>query len=175
MPAATPANGAGIGSTTHGTLVRTNDTSAVTNLADAPATRRGELDFWHHLDGDVVQAHTSAATAGQEARQRCLDRMRSLLDGRENRDVLYSIAVLREYAPTCDAALDGQSQARQAPYEGDARGKLAIATRYIRDQSALMGGTTNVARRLCDVAYQAYIRPGYNIDTASRRLSSPPA
>jgi len=82
-----------------------------------------------------------------------LSALRNLLDGRENRDVLYSIAVVRaigqrvsEYAET-DQPLHLDEQ--------DARSKLAVAKRFVKDE-ANGNGTTNVIRRLCEVATQSW-------------------
>ena len=89
--------------------------------------------------------------------------MRSLLDGRENRDVLYSIAVLREYTAHWDASYSEQSVPSHLE-ESDCRSKLAVATRFIRDESTSTGGTTNVVRRFADLAYRAFVRPGVNVN-----------
>ena len=88
--------------------------------------------------------------------------MRSLLVGHENRDVLYSIAVLREYTGLWDAALN-EASAPTYLEEEDPRCKLAVATRFIREESSSTGGTTNVVRRFAELAYRAYVRPGHNV------------
>jgi hypothetical protein len=125
--------------------------------------RKNEFEFWYQLARYLLQDHASASPQDVSARERCLSVMRSLLDGRENRDVLYSIAVLREYTAQWDAAYSEQNVPSHLE-ESDARSKLAVATRFIRDESNSMGGTTNVVRRFADLAYRAFVRPGANVD-----------
>lgn len=130
--------------------------------------RANELDFWYHLGQYVQQTHSSASPADAGAREHCLARIRSVLDGRENRDVLYSIAVLREYAPRFDAIINEQTVPAHLD-EMDPRSKLAVATRFIRDEAASTGGTTNVVRRFADLAYRAFVRPGVNVNRSAGR------
>ncbi|KAK3943246.1 transcriptional regulatory protein moc3 [Diplogelasinospora grovesii] len=149
-----------------GETLPSNPLAPVPVINSSP-TRKHELEFWYQLAQYLLKSHSSASSADTSARGSCLDRMRSLLDGRENRDVLYSIAVLREYTPQWDAALNEKTVPSHLE-ESDSRSKLAVATRFIRDESASTGGTTNVVRRFADLAYRAFVRPGVNID-ASRR------
>ncbi|KAL2018303.1 hypothetical protein VTK56DRAFT_966 [Thermocarpiscus australiensis] len=125
--------------------------------------RRHELEFWFHLAKYLLQAHASASPPDTSIRESCLSVMRSLLNGRENRDVLYSIAVLREYTAHWDALYNEQTAPSHLE-ESDARNKLAVATRFIRNESASTGGTTNVVRRFADLACRAFIRPGVNVN-----------
>lgn len=125
--------------------------------------RANELDFWYHLGQYVHQSNSSTSPADISAREHCLARVRSVLDGRENRDVLYSIAVLREYTPRFDAIMNEQTVPAHLD-EMDPRSKLAVATRFIRDEAASTGGTTNVVRRFADIAYRAFVRPGVNVN-----------
>ncbi|KAK4235034.1 hypothetical protein C8A03DRAFT_37141 [Achaetomium macrosporum] len=151
----------------------TGETLAGNPLSPPPAgnihpLRKNELEFWYQLAKYLLQDHASASPADTSARERCLGVMRSLLDGRENRDVLYSIAVLREYTAHWDAARNEQSVPSHLE-ESDPRSKLAVATRFIRDESASTGGTTNVVRRFAELAYCAFIRPGVNVDRTRAR------
>lgn len=149
-----------------GETLQTNPlTPPPTSLADKDfnQVRANELDFWYHLGQYVLLSHSPASPTGSRAREHCLARIRSVLDGRENRDVLYSIAVLREYAPQFDATLNEQTVPAHLD-EMDPRSKLAVATRFIRDEAASTGGTTNVVRRFADLAYRAFVRPGVNVN-----------
>jgi hypothetical protein len=130
--------------------------------------RRNELDFWYQLAKYLLLDHATASPAHVTVREGCLKAMRSLLDGRENRDVLYSIAVLREYTAHWDATWNEQNVPSHLE-ESDPRSKLAVATRFIRDESASTGGTTNVVRRFADLAFRAFVRPGVNVSTLMRR------
>jgi hypothetical protein len=126
--------------------------------------RANELEFWYRLAEYLLQAHSSPSQAHIAAREQCLSRMRSVLDGRENRDVIYSITVLREYTMQFDAAHTEQTAPAHLD-ELDPRSKLAVATRFIQDEAAKTG-TTNVVRRFADLAYRAYVRPGGNVRRA---------
>jgi hypothetical protein len=145
------------------------ETLAANPLSPPPAAgnihplRRNELGFWHQLANYLLQDHASASPTDVSTRERCLGVLRDLLDGRENRDVLYSIAVLREYTAHWDAFHSEQNVPSHLE-ESDPRSKLAVATRFIRDESSTAGGTTNVVRRLADLAYRAFVRPGVNVN-----------
>ncbi|KAL2176994.1 uncharacterized protein P884DRAFT_243757 [Thermothelomyces heterothallicus CBS 202.75] len=125
--------------------------------------RRNELEFWYQLAKYLLQAHSSGSPVDTSIREQCLGAMRDLLDGRENRDVLYSIAVLREYTAHWDAFSIEQNVPSHLE-ESNPRSKLAVATRFIRDESSTAGGTTNVVRRFAELAYRAFVRPGANVN-----------
>lgn len=133
--------------------------SSVVNQSNQ--VRANELEFWYHLAEYLLQAHSSPSPEHSALREQCLSRIRSVLDGRENRDVLYSMAVLREYTMQFDAAQNEQTAPAHLD-EMDPRSKLAVATRFIQDEAAKTG-TTNVVRRFADLAYRAYVRPGGNV------------
>lgn len=108
-----------------------------------------ELDFWYQLGHFVtLRLHDNDLSSAKEVDE-TLSLLRNLLDGRENRDVLYSIAIVRaigqrvsEYVET-DEPLHIDEQ--------DARGKLLVAKRFVRDEGN-GAGTTNVIRRFCELA-----------------------
>lgn len=137
-----------------------------TNPLSRPVTgaepqRARQYDFWYSLADFVrIREHPESAQAFKE-RDDVLTRMRHLLDGRENRDVLYSIAVVRELSPSF-----GPSYAislPQHPDETDPKSRLAVASKFILDESQVTGGTTNVVRRFSDIASRAFVNPGVNI------------
>jgi len=128
--------------------------------------KRNEIEFWYYLAQYLRQGHSSSSPADRSMREHYLGLMRSVLDGRENRDVLYSIAVLREYTAYWDAPSNEQVVPARLE-ESDPRCKLAVATRFIRDESATTGGTTNVVRRFADLACRAFVRPGANVNRRS--------
>lgn len=130
-------------------------------VQDVDQQRVRQFEFWYNL-GEFVRARehpTSPATT--KAREDVLTRMRYLLDGRENRDVLYSIAVVRELAPRFDAGY-GNSPPDHLD-ESDPKNRLAVASKFILDESQVTGGTTNVVRRFSDIAFRALVNPGVNI------------
>ncbi|KAM7207136.1 hypothetical protein V8F20_002402 [Naviculisporaceae sp. PSN 640] len=122
--------------------------------------RENEFGFWYQLGQFLLKSHSSQSVEDTSARERCLSHMRSLLDGRENRDVLYSFAVLREYTLRWDATTNEQSISSQVD-ESDPRSKLAVATRFIRNEASTEA-TTNVVRQFSNLAYRAFVRPGAN-------------
>jgi hypothetical protein len=111
-----------------------------------------ELEFWNLLGKFVTLRFHDNVEGGSDAKavDETLQALRNLLDGRENRDVLYSIAVVRaigqrvsEYELGADEPLHLDEQ--------DTRSKLLVAKRFVRDEGN-GNGTTNVIRRFCELA-----------------------
>ncbi|EHK41023.1 hypothetical protein TRIATDRAFT_321285 [Trichoderma atroviride IMI 206040] len=130
-------------------------------VADADHHRVRQFDFWYSLAEFVRKRDNPNAPAVVKMREDVLSRMRHLLDGRENRDVLYSIAVVRELAPDFDAGY--ATTIPQHLDETDPKNRLAVASKFILDESQVTGGTTNVVRRFSDIASRAFVNPGVNI------------
>ncbi|KAI1023540.1 hypothetical protein LB503_000695 [Fusarium chuoi] len=130
-------------------------------IQDPDSYRTRQFDFWYSLAEFVRTREDPNSPAAAKSREEMLSRMRYLLDGRENRDVLYSIAVVRELAPHFDSPYG--NAAPQHADESDPKNKLSVASKFIYDESQVTGGTTNVVRRLCDIAYRAFVNPGVNI------------
>ncbi|QGI59019.1 hypothetical protein CEK26_001144 [Fusarium fujikuroi] len=130
-------------------------------IQDPDSYRTRQFDFWYSLAEFVRTREDPNGPAAAKSREEMLSRMRYLLDGRENRDVLYSIAVVRELAPHFDSPYG--NAAPQHADESDPKNKLSVASKFIYDESQVTGGTTNVVRRLCDIAYRAFVNPGVNI------------
>lgn len=123
--------------------------------------RTRQFDFWYSLAEFVRRRDDGDATTATNAREDALGRMRRLLDGRENRDVLYSIAVVRELAPKYETAYD-RNLSHQLD-ESDPKNRLAVARKFILDEAQVTGGTTNVVRRFSDIASRAFVNPGVNV------------
>lgn len=104
----------------------------------SPVAKHREFDFWHHLAR--FAAHADPADA--------LAQMRRLLDEREGRDVLYSIAIVRHFQDTATASLN----------EAD-RVKLNVAQKFVEDEAAGRG-TTQVVQRLCGMAVRSWAATG---------------
>ncbi|TVY25813.1 putative transcriptional regulatory protein [Lachnellula hyalina] len=124
--------------------------------------RLRELEFWYTLgnfvclrDDDPSEAKAIDDTTGA---------LRNLLDGRENRDVLYSIAIVRALGHRVSEYTD--SDAPLHFDESDNKSKLAVAKKFINDEGT-GGGTTNVIRRLCELATRSW--------TAVPTPAAPPA
>ncbi|ETS05794.1 hypothetical protein M419DRAFT_96014 [Trichoderma reesei RUT C-30] len=130
-------------------------------VADGDHHRVRQFDFWYSLAEFVRRRENPNSPAAVKAREDVLARMRHLLDGRENRDVLYSIAVVRELAPNFDAGY--AATIPQHLDESDPKNRLAVASKFLLDESQVTGGTTNVVRRFSDIASRAFVNPGVNI------------
>ncbi|PHH67178.1 hypothetical protein CDD81_2947 [Ophiocordyceps australis] len=130
-------------------------------VADADQHRVRQFDFWYSLAEFVRKRDHPSSAESLKSRDEMLARMRHLLDGRENRDVLYSIAVVRELAPKYEAGYG--SSVPQHLDESDPKNRLVVASRFILDEAQVTGGTTNVVRRFSDIAARAFVNPGVNI------------
>jgi hypothetical protein len=129
-------------------------------LQDPEPHRTRQFDFWYSLAEFVRKRDLPDAPQVVQAREDALSRMRHLLDGRENRDVLYSIAVVRELAPHYGPSYGSTPQYAD---ETDPKNRLAVASRFILDEAQVTGGTTNVVRRFSDIASRAFVNPGVNV------------
>lgn len=128
---------------------------------DADLHRSRQFDFWYSLAEFVRSQDNPNSPQSVKLREDALARLRHLLDGRENRDLLYSIAVVRELAPRTDP--DYANSLPQHLDETDPRHRLAVASKFILDESQVTGGTTNVVRRFSDIASRAFVNPGVNV------------
>ena len=130
-------------------------------LQDVDPHRTRQFDFWYNLAEFVRIRENPTLQLAVKARDDVLTRMRYLLDGRENRDVLYSIAVVRELSPHFDPSYGNTIPAHLD--ESDPKNRLAVASKFILDESQVTGGTTNVVRRFSDIAYRSFVNPGVNV------------
>jgi hypothetical protein len=113
--------------------------------------RLRELEFWYTL-GNFVTLQYEDANAAKEVDD-TLAALRNLLDGRENRDVLYSIAVVRGLGQRVSEYTDNDQPLHLD--ESDNKSKLLVAKKFVSDEAA-GAGTTNVIRRLCDLAARSW-------------------
>ncbi|KAF1732037.1 hypothetical protein CRV24_008230 [Beauveria bassiana] len=128
---------------------------------DSDAQRTRQFDFWYNLADFIRHRDHPESPQAQQAREEVLGRMRRLLDARENRDVLYSIAVVRHLSPRF-----GPNYVASLPQhhdETDPKSRLAVASKFIMNEAQVTGGTTNVVRRISDIACRAFVNPGVNI------------
>jgi len=116
--------------------------------------RLRELDFWYNLANFVcLQYEDPSAAKDVDA---CLANLRNLLDGRENRDVLYSIAVVRGLGQRVSEYTENDAPLHLD--ESDNKSKLMVAKKFVADEAG-GSGTTNVIRRLCDLATRSWSVP----------------
>ncbi|KAI1804936.1 hypothetical protein F4811DRAFT_561505 [Daldinia bambusicola] len=128
--------------------------------ADIRLHRIREFKFWYLL-AEFLRVRDQPGVDMTRQRDYYLGQLRELLDGRENRDVLYSLAVIRALAPNFPP--DFESTLPPHLDETDPKSKLAVARKFIQDESQVTGGTTNVVRRFSELAVRAFIAPGGNI------------
>ncbi|KAH7162904.1 hypothetical protein B0J13DRAFT_23329 [Dactylonectria estremocensis] len=142
-----------------GDYLSTNPLSPPIHDQDPHRTR--QFEFWYNLAEFVRTQDNPNTPEGVGGREDALARMRGLLDGRENRDVLYSMAVVRELAPHFEPGF--LNTLPQHLDETDPKNRLAVASKFILDESQVTGGTTNVVRRFSDIACRAFVNPGVNV------------
>ncbi|PMD64100.1 uncharacterized protein K444DRAFT_492794, partial [Hyaloscypha bicolor E] len=116
--------------------------------------RLRELEFWYTLGNFVCHQYEDAAAAKEV--DETLSALRNLLDGRENRDVLYSIAVVRGLGQRVSEYTDNDTPLHLD--ESDNKSKLLVAKKFVMDEAA-GAGTTNVIRRLCDLSARSWSSP----------------
>lgn len=121
---------------------------------NADQHRRKEYEFWYSL-AEFLRLQDQAG------RELHLQRLRSLLDGRENRDVLYALAIIRDLSPRIGPGYENKIPDHLD--ESEPRNKLHVATQFIKAEASATGGTTNVVRQLAFVACRALVNPGFNI------------
>ncbi|TGJ80665.1 hypothetical protein E0Z10_g8103 [Xylaria hypoxylon] len=122
--------------------------------------RNRELGFWHSLAEFLITRDQPNMDATPR-RDLILAQLRELLDGRENRDVLYSLTVLRAF--THKFSPDFESTLPPHLDESDPKSKLAVARKFVQDEARVTGGTTNVVRRFSELGVRAFIAPAYNV------------
>lgn len=120
----------------------------------ADPQQRKEFEFWHSLAEFLRLTHFSE-------RDEHLRKLRMLLDGRENRDMLYSLAVIRQLTPQFEPGWENKIPDHLS--EKEHLNQLHVAIQFIKAEAATTGGSTNVVRQLAFVATRAFINPGMNI------------
>jgi len=116
--------------------------------------RLRELEFWFTLGNFVCFPYEDSTSV--KAIDDTLAALRNLLDGRENRDVLYSIAVVRALSHRVSEYNDNDTPLHFD--ENDNKSKLSIAKKFVGDEGE-GAGTTNVIRRLCELATRSWTAP----------------
>lgn len=108
--------------------------------------------FWMLL-GHVVSLRGD--NAGRVAADAALNSLRSLLDGQENRDVLYSIAIVRHLGSRTpdfpDKLVPG---ALSIGLSVDDKKRLVVAKKFLEDEAS--EGTYQVVQRMCGMARRAW-------------------
>lgn len=124
--------------------------------------RLRELEFWYTM-GNFVTLQYEDANAVKEVDD-TLAALRNLLDGRENRDVLYSIAVIRGLGQRVSEYTDDDHPLHLD--ESDNKSKLLVAKKFVSDEAG-GAGTTNVIRRLSTLAVNSWTMQQASAPTTS--------
>lgn len=111
-----------------------------------------EREFWR-LVSTFLTVRDDEASSAKEIDD-TLGSCRSLLDSRENRDVVYSIAIARHVGQRM-AEFPNNIQQPASNDEQDARTKLYVAKKFIEDE-ANGKGTNQVIQRLCGMAMRSW-------------------
>ena len=111
-----------------------------------------EQEFWRsvHTFLTIREGNADSARAIDEALLTC----RGLLENRENRDVIYSIMIVRHIG----ARIPGFPNEIKQPEtndERDSNAKLTVAKRLVEDEAGGKG-TNQVVQRLCGVAARSW-------------------
>jgi hypothetical protein len=109
--------------------------------------RLRELEFWYNL-GNLVCLRDDDPSSTKDI-DTILAAVRHILDGRENRDVLYSMAVVRVLANRVGSDWSLEDVPAHLDEE-DNRSKLLVAKQFIEKEASGLG-TTNIIRRFCEM------------------------
>ena len=116
--------------------------------------RLRELEFWFTMGHFVCISYDDASSSKEI--DDALGALRNLLDGRENRDVLYSIAVVRALSQRVSEYTESDQPLHLD--ESDNKSKLLVAKQFVAKEAS-GSGTTNVIRRLCELATRTWAAP----------------
>lgn len=117
-------------------------------------TQVRERDFWRHVH-TFLALHDDEASAAKEIDD-TLASCRSLLDSRENRDVIYSIIIARHIGQRL-SEFPNNLQQPTTNDEADNKNKLHVAKTFIEAQQTR--GTTQVVQRLCNMVVKSWAVP----------------
>ena len=123
-----------------------------TALGDQLKTR--EMQFWN-LIHTFLTMRDDEASAAKEIDD-TTSSARSLLDSRENRDVIYSIMIARHIGARIAEFPDNLPQPTSNE-EADNKNKLHVAKRFIEDE-ANGKGTNQIVQRLCGMAARSWVQ-----------------
>ena len=107
-----------------------------------------EYEFWQLLH-TFLTIRDDEASASQEL-DSILNSARNLLDSRENRDIVYSIAILR---------LHGSRESLENNGGGNTHNQTLQVAKDFLQKEAEGNGTTQVVQRLCGMAMNAWALP----------------
>ena len=113
-----------------------------------------EKEFWRHAHTFLALHDDEASTA--KAIDDTLLTCRNLLDRRENRDVIYSIMVVRHVGQRL-AEFPNNLQQPSTNDEADNKNKLHVAKSFLERQQTV--GTTQIVNRVCNMVVRSWALP----------------
>ena len=128
--------------------------SAPTQAQQNDAVKYNEVYFWHQLGSFTSYRDDGEEPLTIQAINDALGTTRSILGVMENRDVLYSLAMLRYIG----GRMDGFDPRQQLPVSNgsdDDITKLEVARHHVEVEG--LKGTTQVIQRICDMAMRSCI------------------
>lgn len=128
---------------------------------NADPQRRAQYEFWYAL-AEFLRNGSNNNTNFTTERHNQLARMRASLEGRENRDVLYSLAVIRMLGKEFEPGWENRVPDHLT--EKEPLNQLHVAIQFIKNEAQPTGGTTNVVRQLAYVAGRSLVHPGLNVE-----------
>lgn len=130
----------------------TNPESAQNGTVFDEQLKFREREFWRLMNKFLTIRDDEACSAKDI--DDTLAGCRSLLDRRENRDVIYSIAIARHLGQRTAEFPDNLQQPTSND-EQDARARLYVAKKFIEDE-ATGKGTNQVIQRICGMAVRSW-------------------
>ena len=130
-------------------------------LEDQLQTRK--RDFWRSTSEFCTLRDDSKPYAENPIQEidKVLKDMRLLLDSRENRDIIYSIAITRHVGQQMAEKVAAEGSAASTEpvgnNEDDPRTKLTVARNFVHGEASGKG-TTQVAQRVCGMALMAWAK-----------------
>lgn len=134
------------------TLSRSLQMDAATPPNQPDQFMQRQLEFWSEL-GDFLILHDDEASSAKEIDD-TLKRCRQLLDTYENRDIIYSIAIVRHLGQRW---ADFPNSLPTVGYtdEKEAGTKLYVAHKFLEEE-AEGKGTTQIYKRVCCMAVRSW-------------------
>ncbi|KAI9836122.1 MAG: hypothetical protein M1837_003456 [Sclerophora amabilis] len=137
-----------------GTILDANpaDLSRISNVLRNDQAKFRELEFWRSI-GRFLTLRDNEASSAKEIDD-TLAGCRNLLDNHENRDIIYSIAVVRHIGQRVVEFPNNLPEAVSND-EKDNNNKLRIAKTFIESE-ANGSATTTVLQRICDLIIKSW-------------------
>lgn len=136
-------------------LATAQDSAAAAAAATSTQEAR-QLRYWYLLGQFAMLPLDKGPSSSDDAHNAALSSLRGLLDGQENRDVLYSIAVARHFGCKTDDFPDHVGP--QQPIFGlntTDKNRLLVAKKFVEDEAAGQG-TSQVVQRICAMAARSW-------------------